>query len=41
MQKCIIQIKKYKDYLDTMQDLLENKEKFIKAEKEIAKKLGM
>ncbi len=33
--------KKYKDYLDTMQDLLENKEKFIKAEKEIAKKLGM
>lgn len=33
--------KKYTDYLATMQDLLEHKEKFVKAEKEIAKTLGM
>ena len=32
--------KKYKSYLDTMQDLLENKEKFVQAELEIASKLG-
>lgn len=33
--------RKYIDYLDTMQDLLENKEQFIKTEKEIASKLGI
>lgn len=32
--------KKYKDYLNTMQDLLENKDKFIEAEMKIAKNLG-
>ncbi len=33
--------KKYTDYLENMQELLENKEKFIKAEKDLAKTLGM
>ena len=32
--------KKYKSYLDTMQDLLKNKKKFVQAELEIASKLG-
>ncbi len=31
---------KYKNYLDKMQELLENKEKFIEAEMDLAKKLG-
>ena len=33
--------KKYLDYLKTMQNLLEDKEKFIKAEMEIVRKLGL
>lgn len=32
--------KKYKDYLNTMQDLLENKDKFVEAEMNLAKRLG-
>ena len=31
---------KYKNYLDKMQELLENKEKFTEAEMDVAKKLG-
>ena len=31
---------KYKNYLNKMQELLENKEKFIEAEMDLAKKLG-
>ena len=31
---------KYKNYLNRMQELLENKEKFIEAEMDLAKKLG-
>lgn len=33
--------KKYVDYLENMQDLLENKEKFIDAEMQLATKLGL
>ena len=33
--------KKYKEYLDRMQDLLENKEKFIAEEIELAQRLGL
>lgn len=32
--------KKYKEYLETMQSLLENKEKFVQEEMKIAKELG-
>lgn len=32
--------KKYKEYLETMQDLLENKDKFVQEEMKIAKELG-
>ncbi|MCI8546271.1 MAG: hypothetical protein HFJ44_03470 [Clostridia bacterium] len=32
---------KYIDYLDTMQELLENKEKFVEAEKAIATELKL
>ena len=31
---------KYKNYLDKMQELLENKGKFIETEMDLAKKLG-